>query len=82
MSPIHPHCGRRQVLFRFTKQQHEPEQARIGGGAPGGGSRGLRGELDRLSGVLSAKVQGTDFAGDSARFLAAFQQLYVGSAKR
>ena len=34
-------------------------------------------ELDRLAVTLAGKAQGADLAGDTARFLAAFQQLYL-----
>ena len=36
-------------------------------------------ELDRLAGALPAKAQGADFAGDTARFLATFRQLYLAA---
>jgi hypothetical protein len=37
-------------------------------------------ELDRLIGPLSAKAAGADFAGDAARFSAAFRRIYLGAA--
>ena len=36
-------------------------------------------ELDRLTGTLSAKAAGADFAGDTARFAAAFRRIYLGA---
>ena len=38
-------------------------------------------ELDRLLGTLLAKAGGADFAGDTARFLAAFRTIYLGGEK-
>jgi hypothetical protein len=37
-------------------------------------------ELDRLAGTLSAKAGRADLAGDTARFVAAFRQIYLGGA--
>jgi hypothetical protein len=37
-------------------------------------------ELDRLTATLSAKAAGADFAGDTARFTAAFRHIYLGGA--
>jgi hypothetical protein len=38
-------------------------------------------ELDRLVGTLLAKAGGADLAGDTARFMAAFQNIYLGGAE-
>jgi hypothetical protein len=38
-------------------------------------------EIDRLTGTLSTKAKGADLAGDTARFLAAFRSIYLGTAK-
>jgi hypothetical protein len=39
------------------------------------------GEIDRLVNTLSAKAGTADFAGDKARFVAAFRKLYLGGAQ-
>jgi class 3 adenylate cyclase len=38
-------------------------------------------ELDRLVGTLLAKAGGADLAGDTARFMATFQNIYLGGAE-
>jgi hypothetical protein len=38
-------------------------------------------ELDRLMGTVSAKAAGADLAGDRARFVAAFRNIYLGGAE-
>jgi hypothetical protein len=39
------------------------------------------GEIDRLTATLSTKAAGADLAGDTARFVAAFRSIYLGTTK-
>jgi hypothetical protein len=46
-----------------------------------GGPPDLIIEPDRLVGTLLAKADGADLAGDTARFMAAFENIYLGGAE-